>query len=114
MSVDPRLPADDDGPVFAAPWQAEAFALALALHEQGCFTWTEWADALSAEIADAGARGEADDGSDYYLHWLNALERLCLQRASLAPAELARRKERWRRAYLNTPHGQPVNLAAAD
>src|SRR4029077_1550059 len=72
----PRLPHDEGGPVFAEPWQAQAFALAVRLSEQGLFTWKEWAAALAAEPKSAADRGEADDGSRYYDHWLAALERL--------------------------------------
>ncbi|KAA3629122.1 MAG: nitrile hydratase accessory protein [Proteobacteria bacterium] len=107
LSSLPALPADDDGPVFAEPWQAQAFGLALVLYEAGFYTWREWADALAREIADAADRGDA-----YYLHWLNALERLCIEKTGLLPAELVARKERWRRAYLSTPHGRPVTLEA--
>jgi nitrile hydratase accessory protein len=110
----PLLPVDGDGPVFAEPWQAEAFALALSLHQAECFSWSEWAETLAAEIAAAQDAGDADLGDTYYLHWLNALERLCLEKTGLTPAALAGRKARWRRAYLNTPHGQPVRIEAAD
>ncbi|MGE0579989.1 nitrile hydratase accessory protein, partial [Reyranella sp.] len=74
----PGLPKDGDGPVFAAPWQAQAFALAVELSKGGAFTWNEWADTLGAVLREATARGTPDDGSRYYEHWLIALERLCL------------------------------------
>ena len=76
VSALPRLPRDEGGPVFAEPWQAQAFALAVKLSERGHFTWKEWAATLSDELAAAARRGEADDGSRYYEHWLTALERL--------------------------------------
>jgi nitrile hydratase accessory protein len=69
----PSIPRSGDEPVFREPWEAKAFALAVALHEAGLFTWTEWADALGREIAAAGA---GDDGSRYYEHWLAALEKM--------------------------------------
>src|SRR4029077_19450627 len=72
----PRLPRDEGGPVFAEPWQAQAFALAVKLSEQGHFTWKEWAAALADEINAAATRGQDDDGSHYYHHWLTTLERL--------------------------------------
>src|SRR4029450_13335116 len=72
----PRLPRDEGGPVFAEPWQAQAFALAVRLSEQGYFTWKEWAATLADELQAAADRGEPDDGSRYYEHWLGAAERL--------------------------------------
>ena len=102
----PRLPRDADGPVFAEPWQAQAFALALTLHEAGAFTWAEWAETLSAEL-----QGDpADDGARYYEHWVAALERLVTRRNLAGSAELGARKEAWKNAYLRTPHGRPVDL----
>lgn len=104
------LPRDESGPVFAEPWQAQAFAMAVRLSEQGYFTWKEWAAALAAELADAGERGEADDGSEYYLHWLAALEKLVASKGLADDASLYERKEAWADAYRHTPHGQPVRL----
>ena len=72
----PRLPRDEGGPVFAEPWQAQAFARAVTLSEQGHFTWKEWAAALADELQAAANRGEPDAGSRYYEHWLAALKRL--------------------------------------
>ena len=102
----PRLPRDAEGPVFAEPWQAQAFALTLKLHEGGAFTWPEWAEALSVELA----RDPADDGTRYYDHWVAALEGLVTGRSLAEPDELMTRKEAWKNAYLRTPHGQPVDL----
>ena len=72
----PGLPRDQGGPVFAEPWQASAFALAVSLSQQGHFSWKEWAAALAEELKASSARGEPDDGSHYYHCWLTALERL--------------------------------------
>jgi len=107
-----RLPRDEDGPVFAEPWQAQAFALAVRLSEQGHFTWKEWADALAAEIKAAADRGEPDDGSRYYEHWLAALEHLVTAKGLSNRAALLERKEAWADAYRHTPHGKPVELGA--
>jgi nitrile hydratase accessory protein len=107
----PPLPRDEGGPVFAEPWQAQAFALAVRLSEQGYFTWKEWAAALAAELKAAADRGEPDDGSRYYQHWLAALERLVAEKGLTDPAALAARKEAWAEAYRRTPHGKPVELA---
>lgn len=107
----PPLPRDSGGPVFAEPWQAQAFALAVKLSEQGHFTWAEWAQALGNELKAAADRGEPDDGSCYYHHWLAALERLVTAKGLTDPAALAERKEAWAEAYRHTPHGMPVELA---
>jgi len=97
-------------PVFAEPWQAQAFALAVRLSAQGHFTWTEWSAALADELTAAVARGEPDDGSHYYEHWLAALERLVTAKGLASPEALAERKEAWADAYRHTPHGKPVEL----
>jgi len=107
------LHSKDNAPVFREPWEAQAFALALRLHEQGHFSWTEWADALSREIAAAGSRGEDDSGENYYQHWLLALESLITESGLASTADLDLRQQAWRRAHENTPHGEPVALANA-
>src|SRR3984957_10666557 len=88
----PRLPRDTGGPVFAEPWQAQAFALAVRLSAEGHFTWKEWADALTSELAAAVEREEPDDGSEYYLHWVAALEKLIASKGLAAESELYERK----------------------
>lgn len=104
------IPRDDDGPVFAEPWQAQAFALAVRLSAENHFTWAEWTAAFSAELKAAAARGTTDDGSNYYHHWLTALERLVVEKRLADSAVLHAQKEAWREAYLRTPHGKPVSL----
>jgi nitrile hydratase accessory protein len=108
----PTLPRDAGGPVFVEPWEAQAFALAVKLSEQGHFTWKEWAAALAEELKAAASRGEPDDGSRYYQHWLAALERLVAAKGLSDPAALLARKEAWAEAYRHTPHGKPVELGA--
>jgi len=107
-------PKDGDQPVFREPWEAQAFAMTLKLHESGLFTWAEWTEALSAEIAAAQRAGDPDLGDTYYTHWLAALEKLVTARGGLSGDEVAMRIEEWRRAYLNTPHGRPVELTAGE
>jgi nitrile hydratase accessory protein len=109
----PALPREEGGPVFAEPWQAQAFALAVRLSEAGHFTWAEWAAALAAELEAAAARGEPDDGRSYYEHWLAALERLAADKGLADPAALGQRKAAWAEAYRTTPHGKPVELKAS-
>lgn len=115
---DPRglgpLARRDDEPVFDEPWQAQALALAFNLMEQGIFTNTQWSDALGAELQGAQARGEPDDAQTYYRSVLAALEKLLAADGRITDGTLSARTEAWRRAYVNTPHGQPVELAAAD
>jgi nitrile hydratase accessory protein len=90
----PRLPRDEQGPVFAQPWQAQAFALAVRLSAQGHFTWSEWAAALAAQLDAAARRAEPDDGSRYYEHWLAALEQLVTTKGLAKPAELLARRDK--------------------
>jgi nitrile hydratase accessory protein len=106
----PQLLRDERGPVFAEPWQAQAFALAVKLSELGYFTWKEWAAALAEELKSAADRGEPDDGSRYYEYWLAALERLVTAKGLSDPAAMLARKEAWADAYRHTPHGKPVEL----
>ena len=106
------IPRGDDGaPVFREPWEAQAFAVTLALHEQGLFTWTEWAAALSGAIKRAQASGDCDDGSTYYRHWLSAIEQLVRDKGIASEQALAERRDAWDRAAHATPHGQPILLA---
>jgi nitrile hydratase accessory protein len=106
----PSLPRDAEGPTFAEPWQAQAFALAVTLSEKGHFTWKEWAAALAAELRAVADRGESDDGSRYYEHWLAALERLVVEKGLATTGVLRARKESWSAAYAATPHGVPVDI----
>jgi len=104
--VPPAIPRGPEGPVFREPWEAQAFAMAVRLHERGCFAWKEFSEALAREIAAAGP----DDGSGYYLRWLSALEKLVAAKGLISPAELARRKAEWDAAARATPHGRPIEL----
>jgi nitrile hydratase accessory protein len=110
----PDLPRDADGPVFAAPWQAQAFAMTLALHERGVFTWPEWAAMLADEIKRAQAAGDPDTGETYYAYWLATLERMVAEKRVTDPATLARYRDAWDHAADRTPHGQPITLTAGD
>jgi nitrile hydratase accessory protein len=110
----PDLPQDGEGPVFREPWEAQAFAMTLALHQRGVFSWSEWAATLAAEIKRAQAAGDPDTGETYYRHWLNALERLVAEKGVTNTGTLARYQEAWDHAADRTPHGQPIELTAAD
>ena len=116
MTIDaPSWPgAGGDEPVFAEPWQAQAFAMTLALHRRGLFSWPEWAEALAVEIAAAQAAGDADLGDTYYRHWLAALERLMAAKGLTNAGELDDHRRAWARAAGRTPHGQPIVLRDDD
>jgi nitrile hydratase accessory protein len=110
----PGLPRDDDGPVFREPWEAQAFAMTLALYKQGLFTWSEWAATLAEEIKRAQRAGDPDTGETYYRHWLAALERLVAEKGIADSVSLSRYRDAWDRAADRTPHGQPIELRAED
>ena len=110
----PGLPRDDQGPVFRAPWQAQAFAMALALHEKGLFTWTEWADALAHVIREAPAHEGEDANDAYYRQWLQTLETLVARKGASTGPELERYRAAWDHAADRTPHGQPIELRDED
>ena len=110
----PSIPRDDEGPVFREPWEAQAFAMALALHARGLITWPEWAKTLGEEIKRAQAAGDPDTGETYYRHWLNALERLVAEKGVADAATLARYRHAWDHAAESTPHGQPIELRPDD
>ena len=134
----PAIPRDADGPVFSAPWEAQAFALAVDLHARGAFTWAEWTAALAREIASAGGHGgtgpgdagpvgagaqgaapggagprDADTAERYYEHWLAALEGLVTAKGLSSAADLAARRAAWKAAAEAAPHGEPIVLDAA-
>jgi nitrile hydratase accessory protein len=110
----PSIPCDAEGPVFREPWEAQAFALAVALHERGLFTWSEWAAALAEEIRHAQAGGDPDTGETYYFHWLATLERMVARKNVTDPATLRRYHDAWDRAADRTPHGLPIELLPQD
>jgi nitrile hydratase accessory protein len=109
------IPRDLEGPVFREPWEAQAFALVVQLHREGVFTWTEWADALSAEIAAVKRRGEADTGIDYYRHWLTALEHLLEHKGIAGESRLRARREEllanWPSGHDHVARRDPVAVA---
>ena len=114
LALAPGMPRDADGPVFNAPWEAQAFAMTLALHERGLFTWVEWAEVLAAQIAAAQAAGDPDNGNTYYRHWLAALESLVARKGASSEDELARYRHAWDHAADRTPHGQPIERRGED
>ena len=114
LAAVPGIPRDGDRPVFREPWEAQAFAMVLAMHERGLLGWPQWTAALAAEIERAQAAGDPDTGDTYYHHWLSALERLVAERGIASPQTLARYHEAWEHAAARTPHGMPVVLAAED
>jgi len=110
----PSLPRDAGGPVFREPWEAQAFAMTVALYQRGLFSWPEWAAALAAEITRAQQAGDPDTGDTYYQHWLAALERLVAEKGIADPASLERYRDAWEHAADRTPHGTPIELRPED
>jgi len=119
----PGLPCDAEGPVFREPWEAQAFAMAVALHQRGLFGWDEWAAMLGEEIKAAQRTGpppyphagEGREGGDtYYRHWLAALERMVARKGIADRAALERYHDAWERAADRTPHGAPIALMERD
>jgi nitrile hydratase accessory protein len=106
----PSIPQTEDGPTFAEPWQAQAFAIVVFLHARGTFTWKEWAERLVKQIAAAQAAGDPDLGDTYYDHWLRALEKVVVEKKILDQVMLTQRHDAWDRAARATPHGQPIVL----
>ncbi|MCF8181231.1 MAG: nitrile hydratase accessory protein [Burkholderiaceae bacterium] len=99
-----------NGVVFAEPWQAHAFAMTLQLHEKGLFSWPEWAASLTHEIRNAQTSGDADTGTTYYTHWLNALESMVLAKQLGTADQIHDLEHAWEAAAARTPHGQPISL----
>lgn len=110
----PGIPCEGEAPVFAEPWQAQAFAIALSLQQRGVFTWNEWAGELGTQIEAAIARGDPDDGTTYYSHWLTALERLVARKGIASPEIIDRYVRAWQHAADHTPHGQTIDLRPDD
>jgi nitrile hydratase accessory protein len=109
-----NLPRDEDGPVFREPWEAQAFAMALSLHERGLFSWSEWAAALAEEIKRAQAAGDPDHGDTYYRHWLATLEKLVAAKGVATIETQHRYRDAWDHAADRTPHGSPIELRSED
>lgn len=114
LDVVPGIPCEGEAPTFAEPWQAQAFAMALTLHQRGVFSWSDWATLLGEEIEKARAHGDPDDGSTYYRHWLATLERVVALKEIASSDVLDRYLHAWDRAADRTPHGQTIELKRED
>ena len=120
MSIDhtiaavPGIPRGPEGPVFREPWEAQAFAMTVALHERGLFSWGEWTAVLGNEIKRAQAGGDPDTGETYYRHWLAALERIVAEKGLTDAPTLRRYREAWDHAADRTPHGMSIELRPED
>ncbi|MFI5445559.1 nitrile hydratase accessory protein [Polaromonas sp. UC242_47] len=110
----PGVPRDQEGPVFREPWEAQAFALALVLHQQGLYTWREWAATLAEEIRRARLAGDPDTGETYYRHWLATLESLVASKGIASAETQTRYREAWHHAEHRTSHGTPIELSHGD
>ena len=110
----PGIPRDAEGPVFREPWEAQAFAMALALHERGLFTWTEWAATLGRRDQARAGRRRSRHRRDLLPPLARALERWSPRRASPTPRRCARYRDAWDHAADRTPHGKPIELRRED
>ncbi|MBB4228977.1 nitrile hydratase accessory protein [Rhizobium mongolense] len=109
LTRSPQLPKSADGePVFPEPWAAAAFAMTVHLHERGLFTWSEWAETLSAELHKPG---RAVDGSDYFDCWVAALSLLLVNKGIADAGAILSLQESWQRAAEATPHGKSIELS---
>jgi nitrile hydratase accessory protein len=110
----PGIPRDESGPIFRAPWEAHAFAMALALYQKGLFAWSEWSAMLGEQIKKAQAAGDPDSGETYYHHWLATLERMVAEKGAASAEALTKHCQAWERAMDRTPHGKPIELRSED
>ncbi len=108
------IPSDQQAPTFNEPWEAQAFAITVAMHRRGAFSWNEWAETLGEQIRLAQASGDPDLGTTYYLHWLAALEKLVQKKGIADQGTLNLYQEAWHRAAHRTPHGEPIELQPED
>ncbi len=98
-------------PVFLEPWHAQVFALTVHLNETGWLDWADWAAAVSDTLAHHGLEKELDGGDDYFLAWLETVEKVIMCAGVADAVEMEALRSAWEAAYLNTPHGAPVKLA---
>ena len=103
----------DNEPAFDEAWQAQALAMADLMVEAGVISAEAWAQALGRKLQEGTDAGAADDTQAYYQAVLSALQELLFTTGAASASEVQVREEEWRQAYLHTPHGQPVELAAA-
>jgi nitrile hydratase accessory protein len=108
------IPVGERTPMFTEPWQAQAFAITIALHRRGVFNWDEWAAALGKQIEAAQEQGDPDTGNTYYRHWLAAIERIVLDKGLTEAATLQRYRDAWDHAAYRTAHGEAITLTPAD
>ncbi|NRG16636.1 nitrile hydratase accessory protein [Rhizobiales bacterium] len=99
-----------DAPKFAQPWHAQAFGTSMALSRAGLFTWAEWVETFSTIIRNVPPWPGEDSNSTYYRQWETALETILLKKGILGADEISQAAEDWRRSYLATPHGHPVEF----
>lgn len=98
-------------PVFESPWHAQVFALTVHLNATGVFTWADWAARFGATLKRHGLARELNGGDDYFHAWLETLEEFTTIEGLADRADLHDTRARWEKAYLATPHGQPVSLS---
>lgn len=110
----PGRPLKDlDGPIFDKPWQAQAFSLIVNLNKARLFEWKDWVEAFSTEIKADPALSDESVNDAYYRQWVAAMEKMVASLGLVADGDISLRAQEWHKAYLNTPHGQPVSLIHA-
>ena len=102
----------DGAPLFNDHWQAQALAMADTLVTAGILDRDEWSRELGAAIRRLAGEGAPDTIETYYRAVMSALESLLARAGEADKEEIDQRQLEWKRAYLNTPHGQPVELSA--
>lgn len=103
--------AESTAPAFAEPWQARAFAIAILASKQGCFSRSEWSEALARELRAISDGDAATPERSYFDCWLSALQSLLIGKGAVGQSELNARTRAWENAYRRTPHGTPVSLS---
>ena len=114
MKYDYSLPftyTNEDKVVFENPWHSQLFAITVQLSEKGNFSWTEFVTVFGEALKKESLHEKNLDGSnDYFSCWLNALEKILIEKNISNQNTLILLKEDWTQAYLSTPHGKPVHI----
>jgi len=100
----------DGEPIFDEAWQPQLLAMVDQLISEGVFSNSLWSETLGENLRAAQAAGKNDDVDTYYEAVLNSFEFLLNQSSNISTESIDDKQQAWERAYLSTPHGQPVKL----